>query len=197
MQPTNIINRLIEPELALAYGTGNHALFKRIFARSCQLALWGCLGVCFFVGPGAYWIFPEWTDSMVSMHWPTYLVLLSVVVLNSIWYTALMAPYSINLHGRIAYFYVLVYGFAAVCFGYIWSGRFGLAGAALALLLAEAAMAAVVIHNSLRMLSIGATQWGKTILQPPFDIFGQASVIMRKLISDASGWIARGEILRK
>ena len=50
MQPAVIINRLIGPELALAYGAGDSSLFRQIFTRSCQLALWGCLGACFLVG---------------------------------------------------------------------------------------------------------------------------------------------------
>jgi len=174
MQPGGIINRLIEPELALAFGADNIFLFRRLFARSCQLALWGCLGVCILVGPGANWIFPAWTGGKVAMHWQTYVVLLASVLINGIWYTALMVPYATNRHGRIAIFYSLVYGATALGIGYIWTARFGLCGAALALLLAEVAMAVVVIHASLRMACMGIAQWLKTILQPPFDLIGWA-----------------------
>ena len=107
MQPATIINRLIEPELALAYGAGDRSLFRQIFTRSSQLALWGVLGACSLLGPGACMIFPTWTSGMVSMHWPTYLVLLSVVSINSIWSTALRVLYAINSHGSIALFFSL------------------------------------------------------------------------------------------
>jgi len=174
IQPGGIINRLIEPELALAFGADNIFLFRRLFAGSCQLAFWGCLGVCIIVGPGANWIFPAWTGGEVVMHWQTYVVLLASVLINGIWYTALMVPYATNRHGRIAIFYSLVYGATAFGMGYIWSARLGLCGAALALLLAEVAMAVVVIHASLRMAGMGIAQWIKTILQPPLDLIGWA-----------------------
>ena len=183
MQPVAIINRLIEPELALAYGSGDNSLIREIFTRSCQLALWGCLGACLIVGPSAYWIFPTWTSGMVSMHWPTYLVLLSVVLINSIWYTALMVPYAINSHGRIALFYAFVYGAAAIGLGYVWATGLGIGGVALALLLAEASMAVVVIHVSLPMARIGMVQWVKIVLSPPLDLIVSARMCFWKRIS--------------
>ena len=151
MQPANIIKQLIEPELALAYGAGDYYIFQRLFVRSCQLALWGCLGVCFLVGPGATWIFPAWTGGKVTMHWPTFLLLLGGVLINSIWHTALMIPYAINRHGRIATLYPIVYGAAASCLGFFWGGHLGIVGVAIVLLLAETAMAVTVLHASLWM----------------------------------------------
>ena len=176
MQPGSIINRLIEPELALAFGADNISLFRLIFARSCQYALWGCIGVCILVGISAHWIFPVWTSGKVALDWPTYVVLLVSGLINGIWYTALMVPYSTNRLGRIALFYALIYGATAIGFGYLWAARLGIGGAALALLLAEAIMAVVVINVSSRMACIGMVQWIKTVLRPPFGLFGKARV---------------------
>jgi O-antigen/teichoic acid export membrane protein len=186
MQPANIINRLIEPEMALAYGAGDNSLFQRLFVRSCQLVIWGCFGACLLVGPGAHWIFPEWTGGKVTMHWSTYLVLLSGVLINSIWYTALMVPYAINRHGRIALSYALVYGAAAFGLGFLGATSLGLGGVAFMLLAAEAAMTVIVLHASLQMTGINMTQWAKIVLHPPFDIFNQTDLIMRKRITDMS-----------
>lgn len=180
MQPGAIINRLIEPELALAYGSDDNSRFRSIFTRSCQLSLWGSLGVCFLVGPGAYWIFPIWTNGMVSLHWPTYLILLAVVLTNSIWYTAMIVPYAINCHGRIAIFYALVYGFTAFFIGFILSERLGIEGAALAILLTEVAMTVVVVRISVRIACTDISKWIKTVIHPPFDILNQAALIVRK-----------------
>ena len=183
MQPGSIINRLIEPEMALAFGANNILLFRRLFTRSCQLALWGCLGVCLLVGPGAHWILPVWTGDKVAMHWPTYIVFLASGLINGIWYTALMVPYATNRHGRIAIFYSLVYGATAFGLGYFLTAGLGLGGAALALLLAEAAMAVVVIHASLRMARMGLAQWGRTALRLPFDLLGMSRVGFLKRIT--------------
>jgi O-antigen/teichoic acid export membrane protein len=185
MQPANIMNQLIEPELALSYGAGDSSLFKRLFTRSCQLTMWGCIGSCLLVGPGTHWIFPVWTGGNVVMHWPTYIILIAGVLINGNWYTALMVPYATNRHGIIGHFYILVYGAASFGLGYILVTRFGLGGAALALLLAEVAMAVVVIHATLKMVNMGTTQWLNTVLRPPFDLVGMAGLGFWKRISAA------------
>jgi O-antigen/teichoic acid export membrane protein len=185
MQPANIIKQLIEPELALAYGAGDCFIFKHLFVRSCQLALWGCLGACFIVGPGATWIFPAWTGAKVTMHWPTFLVLLGGVLINSVWHTALMIPYAINRHGRLAMMYVIVYGAAAFCLSFFEAVSLGIVGVAIVLLLVEAAMAVIVLHASLRMTGENMVGLAKAVLRPPFDLFGWAGVGFWKRISTA------------
>jgi O-antigen/teichoic acid export membrane protein len=167
MQPATIINRLIEPELALAYGAGSDSLFQRLFSKSCQLSLWGCLAICLLVGPGAHWIFPLWTEGKVTMNWPAYLVLLGGVIVNGIWYTSLMIPYATNRHGCIAPYYLLVYGAAAVGLGFFGATRFGIGGVATALLLTEAATALLVLKISLRMTDVGLMHWLEAVLCPP------------------------------
>ena len=94
-----------------------------------------------------------------------------------------MVPYAINCHGRIALFYALVYGVAALGIGYFLAAKLGIGGAALALLLAEAAIAVAVFHVSLPMAHIGMVQWVKIVLRPPFDLIGIASVYFWKQIS--------------
>ncbi len=179
MQPVSIISRLIQPELALAYGAGDNALFQSIFDRSCQLSLWGCIGVCLIVGPGAYWIFPIWTSGMVAVHWPSYLVLLGGMIINSIWYTALMVPYSINCHGSIAIYYILIYGLTASGLGYLGAIGFGLGGIALALFLAETTMAVVVIQIALPLARSDMVQWINTVLRSPLKLVGMSGVKLR------------------
>jgi O-antigen/teichoic acid export membrane protein len=186
MQPANFINQLIEPELALAYGAIDRSLFQRLFTRSCQLALWGCLGACALVGPCTHWIFPAWTGGKVTLHWPTYIILLASVLINGIWYTALMVPYSTNRHSRIAVFYTLVYGAVAFGLGYISAIGLGLPGAALALLLVEAAMAVIVIHDSLFLVRMGMAEWVRPVLKPPFDILGKTVVGLRNWVTALS-----------
>ncbi len=196
IQPGNIINRLIEPELALAYGAGDPTLFQNLFKKSCQFALWGCLGALFFVGTGTHWIFPAWTDGKIVMHWPAYLVLLGGVLINSIWYTALMVPYAINRHGRIALYYALVYGAAAFGLGFIGADSLGLGGVALVLLISEAAMAVIVIHDSLQITCLSITLWIKVVLHPPLYIFSQVKPFIRKWKTVASERFAGNEMLK-
>jgi O-antigen/teichoic acid export membrane protein len=182
IQPLAVIYRLIEPELALAFGAGDSSLFRRLFARATQLSFWGCLGACLLVGSGTYWTFPAWTAGEVAIHWPTYIILLAGVLLRSIWGTAIVVPYATNRHGRIAVFYIPVYGAVAFGLGYLGAASVGLAGAALALLVSEAAMAVIVIRASLRIAHMDMALWVKPALTPPFDILCQVAAGFQKRI---------------
>jgi O-antigen/teichoic acid export membrane protein len=178
-QPRAVINRLIEPEMALTYGAEDSSLFGRLFFKSCQLSFWGCLLVALMVGVGAHWVFPAWTSGKVVMQWPTFILLLAGVIVNSLWYTALMVPYATNRHGRIAVFYTLLYGAVAFVLAYLGAESIGLIGVALALLLAELAMASIVIHTALKMTHVTINQWAGSVLKPPLAFMTQALGFLR------------------
>jgi O-antigen/teichoic acid export membrane protein len=166
MQPANIISRLIEPELALAYGSKDSSLFHLLFTKSCQVALWGCLAACTIIGPFSVWFFPAWTDGRLSIHWPAYLLLLLGVLINSLWNTAMMMPYAINRHMPITAYYILVYGIATVVMGFLGAACIGLSGTALALVVGEIAMAVIVIRITLQMDRISMVEWVKIVFKP-------------------------------
>ena len=166
MQPANIISRLIEPELALAYGSGNSSLFQRLFTKSCQVALWGCLAACIIIGPVSAWFFPKWTGGRLAILWPTYLLLLLGVLINSLWNTAMMVPYAINRHMHIATFYILVYGVGTLGLGFVGAASIGLSGTALVLLAVEITMAVIVIRITMKMVRISMVEWVKVVLKP-------------------------------
>lgn len=179
MQPRAVINRLIQPEMALAYGAKDSSLFGRLFFKSCQLSLWGCLLAVLMVGTGAHWVFPAWTSHRVVMQWPTFILLLAGVPVNSLWYTALMVPYATNRHVRIALFYSLVYGAGVFVMGFLSAKGLGLSGAALALLGGEIIMALIVIRAALKMAQVAVSQWAGSVLKPPFALMTQAAILLR------------------
>jgi len=169
IQPRAVINRLIEPEMALAYGTEDSSLFGRLFFKSCQLSFWGCLLVALMVGVGAHWVFPAWTGGKVVMQWPTFILLLAGVLINSLWYTALIVPYATNRHVRIAVFYILIYGVGAFAMGFFGAKGLNLSGAALALMIVEVVMAVIVIRSAVKISHTEMGQWVWAVLCPPLD----------------------------
>lgn len=177
MQPRAVINRMIEPEMALAFGAEDTSLFQRLFSKSCQFAFWGCLLAALMVGVSAHWVFPVWTSGKVVMHWPTFIMLLSGVLVNSLWYTALMVPYATNRHVRIAVFYSLIYGGGAFVMGYFGAKGSGLSGAALALIIVEIVMAAIVVREALKLARVKMGRWVCAVLHPPLDTLGQMAKI--------------------
>lgn len=179
IQPANLISRLMEPEMSLAFGARNEDLFKKLFGKSCQAALWGSLAACLALLPVAVWVYPIWTAGRVTIYWPTFLILLAVSVVHGVWYTSLMAPFSTNRHGRIAIYYSITYGAAALAMLYMGAAWIGLSGAAMALLGAESAMAVIVIHASLGMTGTTVSRFLRNSVRPPISALRQFSPLLR------------------
>lgn len=174
-QPRLIVNRLIQPELGLAFGAGNQALFNRLFFRGCQISLWAGMAVALallLVGP---MIWPSWTQGQVGLSCPLFLILLAAALMNTLWDTALMVPYATNRHGRIALIYLGVYGVGALALGYLGANMVGLPGAGAGLLVAEMGMACYVLPTALKMAGQRWRVWLSSTLQPPTFILSRAA----------------------
>lgn len=162
------VSHIIEPELGLAFGKGNNSLFRQIIRRSCQVAWWGALVACVVLSLAGETLLEAWSRGEVAMDWPLYASLLLATVVNALWFTALMAAYATNRHGRIASVYAFVYGVGALVLAYIGTQAAGLTGVGVAVVLAEAGMAAYVIPAALRLSDEKWTPWLRTVLQPPW-----------------------------
>jgi O-antigen/teichoic acid export membrane protein len=186
IQPRGVVNRVMEPEMAVAYGAKDRALFQKLFFKSCQMTFWATLTACAALIPATFWIYPTWTAGKLTMNWTVYLLLIAGCLLNGVWYTALMVPYATNRHVKIAAYYTAIYGGAAICLGYFWTKWMGLTGAALALAAAEGAMAVVVVRKALLLTQTIHTEWMQTVFVPPRDVFVQAASILRNPRSSIS-----------
>lgn len=173
-QPRFIVNRLIQPELGLAFGANEVRLFSRLFLRGCQAAFWSCLLVVAALLLIAPWLWPVWTRGEVEMHWPLFLILLTVALTNSVWHTALMVPYATNRHGRIALVFMAVYGVGALAAGYVGAATVGLFGVAVGLLMAEVVMTACVLPMALKMGRQDWNTWLSSTFRPPAFILSLA-----------------------
>jgi O-antigen/teichoic acid export membrane protein len=173
MQPSSIINQLMEPEMALAYGANRHDDFRRLFNHSCQAALWVSAASCIVLGAAGEQLLGIWTHGKVAMDWPLYTLLLLSVAVNSVWHTALMAAWATNRHVRTALVYSAVYGGGAFGFAYIFSTLLGLSGVGLALLISEAALAPYVLLITFRMAGESLTSWLGQVTRPPWFLIRQ------------------------
>jgi len=167
LQPVNVVNRLMEPEMGTAFGKGDTALFGRLFTRSCQVSLWLGLSVSLALAGAGSWLLSIWTAGKVEMHWALFLLLLGAAATNAMWYTALMVPYATNRHGRIALSYSLIYGGAALMLAHVSAELLGYIGVGTALLVAELAMAGLVVSAALRLSDCSWIEWALSIVRPP------------------------------
>jgi O-antigen/teichoic acid export membrane protein len=167
IQPLATINRVIEPELSMAFGKRDKTLFTDLFTHACQIGLWTGLSACLFLALISNWMFPLWTGGKIAINWPLYSMLLLSAALNAIWYTALMAPYATNRHERIGLFYCLVFGVFAVVAAYAGVKLLGLIGLGIALLTVEIIMAIFVIPASLKFVGLSWNAWFGVVIKPP------------------------------
>jgi O-antigen/teichoic acid export membrane protein len=167
-QPSSIINRLIEPEMASAYGGNRHEIFRNLFNRSCQIALWLSVASCLALGVAGEKVLSIWTHGKVAIDWLLYSLLLLGATANSVWYTALTAAYATNRYVRVALVYSAVYGGAAFGLAYISAKILGLAGVGLALFLSELAMAPYVLHKTFQLAGESWVSWIEQVARPPW-----------------------------
>jgi len=154
--------------MASAYG-GNHLdVFRRLFNRSCQAALWLSAASCIALVLAGESLLGIWTHGKVPMDWPLYALLLLSAVANAVWNTALMAAYATNRHARVAIVYSSVYGVGTFVLAYILAEFSGLAGVGLALLLSEIAMAPYVLMKTFHMTGESCGSWLGIVARPPF-----------------------------
>jgi O-antigen/teichoic acid export membrane protein len=171
MQPSSVIKSLMEPEMASAYGGNHHDVYRSLFNRSCQVALWMCAASCVVLGVFGESVLGIWTHGKVAMEWPLYTLLLISAAINAIWYTALMAAYATNRHARVALVYATAYGGGAFVLAYIFVKFSGLAGVGLALLLSEIAMAPYVLMKTFQLTGESWTSWSTQVARPPWFLF--------------------------
>lgn len=173
MQPSAIINRLVEPEMASAYGGNHHDVFRRLFNHSCQVALWVSVATCIVLIAAGERLLGLWTHGKVTMDWLLYTLLLLGAAANAVWYTALMAAYATNRHVRVALVYSVVYGGGAFGLAFILTKFSGLAGVGLALLLSEIAMAPYVLLKTFHLTGESLASWFGQVTRPPWFLIRQ------------------------
>lgn len=175
LQPRAVINRLMEPELAMAHGRGDKEMIRYLFLRSCQASLWLTLLLVLLLAITGEWLISVWTQGNLVMNWPLYLLLLASTLINAVWYAALMVPYATNRHGRIAIVYCIGYGLVALSISYPLTETVGVSGSALALLAAELLVAMYVIRVALAMSGVSGSELFATVLRFPVFLFSPSA----------------------
>lgn len=165
MKPIVVIARLIEPEMALAFGAGNHELVRKLFTRSSQLTLWIALPACV-----ALWLIGEpllglWAGGQLVLDTSLYALLLLASVANSLWFTALMVSYATNRHQGIALFYAATQG-AVLMLAVVFAYQLGVAGVGLAIATMEIMLIVWILRQALHLTGESFRGWARTVVQP-------------------------------
>jgi len=176
MQPSQVINRLIEPELAIAYGSNRREDFKRLFNNSCQVTLWFSAALCIILGVLGSKFLVLWAQGKVVMDWPLYILFLMSAAINSVWFTALVAAYATNRHVGIAFVYTIVYGLLAIFIAFALMNLSGITGAGLAILLSELMMAYYILPKMLMLAGESFASWTNKVSTPPWFLIREDNI---------------------
>lgn len=168
LQGSTAAVRVVEPEMALAYGGNKARLVQTLFRRGSQLALWsafaGCVLLLIFGGR----FISIWTHGQVPMNWSLFGLLLATAVVNAVWHAPLMVAYATNRHQRVALYYALLYGICAVAMAYAGGHYMGFFGIGLALLIAEIMVGAYVLKTALTLVGDSWRMWVAAMRAPPW-----------------------------
>jgi O-antigen/teichoic acid export membrane protein len=158
LQITEIIRMGVWPELSAAYGAKNWNLARRLHRTACQASLWlSILAVGFLLIAGGR-ILTAWTHGRIVMDVSAFRWLLLVIIANAFWNTSSVATMASNKHQRIAAAYFAATAVATVA-AYLLLQRFGLSGAAMALLIVDITVGWFVVKSSLVELDEGLRQF--------------------------------------
>jgi O-antigen/teichoic acid export membrane protein len=178
-QITTVIAATIWPELSAAYGAQQWPVARKLHRHACQASL--CFSVfsatsLLFCGE---WIIRVWTHGRVTFDATLFRMLLLVVVANSVWYTSSVVPMAANRHEKLALFYLLG---AAGSLGIadLLLQRFGLTGAALALLFFELVTGTYTVRRSLSMLDDSFGEFARAIFTPHVVSASQLKLALRR-----------------
>jgi O-antigen/teichoic acid export membrane protein len=150
LQMVQMVNSTFEPEMSIAFGSGNIELTRTLLRRACQLALTVALIIVLAMLTVGPWFLTHWTSGHVPPSRPLLTILLLVVVLYALWSTSASLMTSTNQHQRLAAYYIFGTSLSCIlCFFFarIW----GLYGAATSLLISEIVMNLYVVPASLRI----------------------------------------------
>jgi len=150
LQMVQLVNQTFWPEMSVAFGRKNAELTRTLHRRACQMALIVAAAVVagmMTVGP---WFLSHWTGGHVPPSRGLLSLLLLVVVFYALWSTSSTLMTAINRHQRLAAWYMVATSITCVLC-YAMARRYGLYGAAGALLLSELVMNVYVLPASLRI----------------------------------------------
>lgn len=168
MKPVLVVAQLVEPEMALAYGSGRIEDMRDLLKRSSQVTLWAALPICvvlWFLGAPLLKI---WTAGRIGLDVSLYSLLLLASVAHSTWFTALMVSYATNRHGRTAVIFAVANAGLVVAVD-VLTARMGVSGAGIGILLFETAMAFWVLPESFRLSGETFLGWAEVTIRPPFN----------------------------
>ena len=156
----------IWPELSAAFGAGNLRLARDLHRNAYRIGLAASVLTSLALWIGGPFLYRIWMRHAVSFDAQCFHILILVTIASSLWYLSSIVLMSTNAHHRIA---VTYFGLAAASLGvaYILVRPLGITGAAVALLLIDLGMCALVLRSALRQLEDNFRDFAMAVFELP------------------------------
>jgi O-antigen/teichoic acid export membrane protein len=151
LQVANMIKYSLLPELSRAFGSGDLSLARKMHRYAWQASLALSVGVGTTTWIGGPMIYRAWIHRNVAFDARCFHILLVAMVANCLWETSSVISISMNGHFSIALAYT---GMTLCSLALAWFllPRYGIAGAAIALLTVDLSMTVIVLLKSLSLV---------------------------------------------
>ena len=170
----------LQAELAMSYGRDGMSAYRRQALRTTQLLIWLSFLALLFASSAGILLFTHWTSGRISVHYQLLWLLAAATFGEAIWRSLLLPVSAINRHTRAALSYLIVSTIILAPALYIFTGMMGLAGAALALIVAEIAMISITVRENTRLLQVNTAELMAQAAKPPIFILTEARSLWQK-----------------
>lgn len=162
-----MINKVVGPEISIAYGKKDMKLLRRLYRKSCQLALWAGITLCLAMYIMGETLLQFWTSGKIAMDNSLFLVMLIASVLQATWSAGMSVLYATNQHSRVAVYFIII-SILFLGLSYYLLLNFNITSMMMALAAAEAAMLFLVIPSSLNFIDDTFKAYISEVVKPPY-----------------------------
>jgi O-antigen/teichoic acid export membrane protein len=162
---------IVRPEIGIAAGRDDRDMMRRLNRYASRLSIWLALiaaAALLVVGDP---LVAAWTGGRVAVEQPLFALLLAVMVANAVWRASSWTLQAVNRVTRQAVALLVVNALALAAMVPL-TPALGLAGPAIALLVADFAMAAYLIVATLAFLGETPGRFLRAMLVPPYELCG-------------------------
>ncbi|MFC5694251.1 lipopolysaccharide biosynthesis protein [Pseudomonas sp. GCM10022186] len=171
LQPVLSVARTIEPEFALAYGSGNYERVRTLLVKGSQLAAWFSALLCLAMLIIGQYAFEIWTKDQLKFDWITFSILLLASFINAFWSVSLALVCSTNRHLTLSLVYFSTQGLICIATAWAFTSKFEHLGPATGVVLAEVMTCIATVMAASKLTGQPIWPWIKRVFTPSLDEF--------------------------
>jgi O-antigen/teichoic acid export membrane protein len=165
-QSIGVLNKVITPEYALAYGSGNMKMVKSLHYNSCKIVIVLSVLISVFLFSFGKEILHFWTNQTIGFNSILFSSFLVSMMLSSLWSTSSFLAYSINQHTKQSLIFLMSSILSCIA-TYVLILSFSFSAAAIGLVLGDIIMLYYVFTKNKAILNESTSTFLQNIFKFP------------------------------